>query len=332
MDVLLTGATGLVGQHLLRRLLAEGDAVRVLALPDTVDRIPKHDRVELLVGDLSRPRVLAEAVEGMEVVYHLAARVLGAGTRDLISVNVLGMENLLAACARSVKRFVFISSVAVYAPAPDPDRWPITEDAPLQAHGSEHLQSYGQSKIEGEKKLLRYHHAHKLEYTIVRPPAVYGKEAPWLRQLVRRLQENPWPTLTPAAQAFRMHWVHVRDLAEGIILAGTRSEAANQVFNIAGPEVFTQATMVALLWLNWVGANDRCVEPLFEARFNGTDILKYDISKAHRRLGYVPKVRLEDGLREVTGGMEPPRRLATLRLAVDKMLDNRMVGRRARRL
>ncbi len=151
--------------------------------------------------------------------------------------------------------------------------------------------------------MQEYQREHNFEYTIIRPPAVYGKEAPWVGSFIQRLMRRPRQAMAPGAREFRMHWVHVDDLADGILLAGTRPEAANRVFNIAGPEVFTQATLVALLWKDWMGTEGRGAEHLFEARFNGADVLKYDITKAHRLLDYVPTVELQEGLREAVAAM-----------------------------
>ena len=111
MPVLLTGGTGLVGPELLRRLLARGDRVRVLALPETIDALPGDRNLEIVEGDLLDPEVVASAVDGVDVVYRLAARLLGAPARDLIRVNVHGTENLLRACAaHEVTRFLLASS------------------------------------------------------------------------------------------------------------------------------------------------------------------------------------------------------------------------------
>ena len=240
MRVLLTGATGLIGPHVLERLVARGDFVRVLTLPDTLEKVQDHDRVEVVVGSLGDRDLLAEAAEGVEVVYHIGA-LMNSECRDLVRVNLHGTDNLLeASLAREVKRVVFTSSMAVYSPSPLPSMWPIIEDSPLKAHGGDNLRNYGQSKIDGEKLIFRFHRNHKLEYVILRAPAVYGPEAAWVVQLLQQLMSNPWQVLSPGARSYHMQWVHVDDLAEGIVLAGTRLAAANNIFNIAGDEVFTQ--------------------------------------------------------------------------------------------
>ncbi|HYR88132.1 MAG TPA: NAD(P)-dependent oxidoreductase [Terriglobia bacterium] len=303
MKVLLTGATGIIGPDVLTRLLARGDDVCVLARPDTMDKIKHRDRIEVVAGDLSDTKALEKATQGCEIVYHLAGLTIGAGLRELTDVNVIGTEKLLRACeAAEINRFVFLSSVAVYAPAPTPNRWPVTEERAIRAYGNPNLKNYAQSKIDAEKEVLRFQGKGKFDCTILRSAPVYSKKAPRIRELVERLIQNPWQAVNPRSREVRMHWVHIHDLSKAVVLAGNRRAAANQIFNIAGPDVFTAATILALV-------KGFPAEDLFEARLSDAGTLKYDITKANRILGYTPKVRLESGLRELASTMnEWPRR------------------------
>src|SRR5919109_1707138 len=97
MRVLLTGATGFVGSHLLRSLLRHGDDVRVLALRETIGQVRYRDCVKLLVGSVEDEDVLAEATEGVEVVYHLGGLIPGGNSqaKDFRRVNLVGTQNLL---------------------------------------------------------------------------------------------------------------------------------------------------------------------------------------------------------------------------------------------
>src|SRR5215475_13158281 len=107
MRVLLTGATGLIGPCVLEHLLSRGDDVHVLALPETVLQVPRHDRVRVVAGSLAQNDRLGEATQGVEVVYHLGAMQLGSNPEDLIRVNVQGTGNLLRASVDNfVRRFV----------------------------------------------------------------------------------------------------------------------------------------------------------------------------------------------------------------------------------
>lgn len=312
MQVLLTGATGLIGPRVLDLLVKRGDSVRVLALPDTVDAVGHRDVVKVFEGSFDDTDTLAKASRGVEVVYHLGARVLGSGHTDLMHVNVQGTENLLNAVKGRVRRFVFTSSVAVYSPAPFPFMWPIVETSPLKAHGSDELRNYGQSKIDGENMILRTHGEKKLEYVILRPPAVYSSESPWVAQLVQKLLQNPWQAFSRNAQHYRMQWVHVSDLARAIVLAGIRPTAANNVFNVAGDELFTQRDILRITrelisapqQQQRTGSQHGSAIFAGQPHTNGHYGLKYDISKAQRMLGYAPKVQLRKGLMGVTAKID----------------------------
>jgi nucleoside-diphosphate-sugar epimerase len=101
-----------------------------------------------------------------------------------------------------------------------------------------------------------------------------------------------------------MQWVHVDDLAEGIVLAGTRLEAANNIFNIAGDEVFTQLDILRALWKNWRKLGARQAYRPVRGCTKGHGSLKYDISKAWRLLGFTPKIKLADGVQEIVSTMD----------------------------
>jgi nucleoside-diphosphate-sugar epimerase len=305
MDVLVTGATGFVGPHLLQRLLARGDVIRVLALPETVEQVRYRDRVEVVVGDLADEVVLAEAVRGAEVVYHLAERPLGSHEADLRVVNVGGTEKLLRACGQAggVRRFVFTSSVMVYRPAPWPHLWPISENWPRQAHGDEAMWSYGQSKIDAEDVVLRAHQGQGFEYVILRPTLAYGPGAPTIEGMLRQVLGRPRLALTGGGALGAMQWVHVVDLADAVALSGSRPRAANEVFNVAGGEASGIGEVAATLWDIFDPA-----APPHARRFSVPprrgEGLKFDIGKAEVLLGFVPRVQLREGLEEVVATMD----------------------------
>jgi nucleoside-diphosphate-sugar epimerase len=304
MQVLLTGATGLIGPYVLERLLEGGDAICVLALPETVEQVPSHDRVRVIAGSLDDREALAEATQGVEIVYHLAGLLPGNEPEDILRVNVQGTENLLQACVSAgVHRFVFISSVAVYSPAPWPFMWPITEHHPLRAHGNDALSRYGRSKVAAEDLILRFHREHGLAYVILRPSVVYGPGQGFVQELVQQILNRPRLALAGAAPLGAMHWIHAGDLAEAIMLAGARPNAANNVLNVAGGEVFTVYDLAAAVW-DIMGYPSQRLVRRFQAGLFGHYALRFDISKAQAVLGYTPQVKLRDGLEGVLAGRE----------------------------
>jgi nucleoside-diphosphate-sugar epimerase len=305
MPVLLTGATGLVGPYTLQGLLARREAIRVLALPETVDEVRYRDRVEVVMGSLADEIALTEALDGVETVYHLAAVPLGSPATLLRAVNVEGTKNLLRACERagSVRRFVLNSSVMVYQPAPWPVMWPITEHWPRRAHGNDAIRAYGQSKIDAEDAVLRAHHEMGIDYVILRPTVTYGPGASTAEQIVRQVLNRPRRALDRGRQLGVMQWVHASDLAETTVLAGTLPRAANEIFNVAGSEDTSIPAVAVTLWQILGLAAPRPARHFGLSSRSG-DGLKFDTGKAQSMLGYAPRVSLEDGLKEVLMTMD----------------------------
>ncbi len=146
MKVLVTGATGFIGSHLTRSLLADGYDVRALARPTSNARELEKLGAEIVRGDLLDPEAIARALQGCGRVYHMAAQMLrpGVSRRTYFSVNVDGTRNLARACAgRDLDRFVFASSSGVYGIIRNP---PVDENTPINP-----TSPYRESKWLGEK-------------------------------------------------------------------------------------------------------------------------------------------------------------------------------------
>jgi UDP-glucose 4-epimerase len=309
--VLLTGATGFVGAETLEQLLNRGDEVRVLALADTVEQLRHRDRVDLVIGNLSDSDALAAATRAVEVVYHLAAIHLSAlrataDPGDLRIVNVDGTARLLRACRLSaVRRIVFTSSVAVYNAAPWPFMWPIHETHPMRTTGEDNLRNYALSKIEAEDLVRRAHQEQGIQVVVLRSTAVYGPAAPWVERTIRALAANPASALTRAGRFACNQWINRRDLARAVVLGGTARDLQYEVCNVAGPELFSARDVLiamsrALGQKTWAGL------PTPELETTARYAYRYDMSRAQTRLGFAPRVKLDEGIGEVLAAMSPP--------------------------
>ena len=317
MRVLLTGATGFVGTEVFDQLLDRGDDVRVLALPDTADGLCDRHRVEVFEGSLTDSDVLLEATRGVDVVFHLAAIHLSAllaaaDPKDLRAVNVEGTDHLLRACAiRAVRRIVFTSSVAVYNAAPWPYMWPISETYPLRTAGGDNLRSYALSKIEAENLIRRAHQEQGIEAIVLRAPAVYGPGARWVERMISGLAANPWSGLTRTGRFACNQWIHRRDLARAIVIAGAAVDLRYELCNVAGPEVFSAYDLLSLISRalgSGPGLDLRARESERTARYG----YRYDMARAEARLSFAPKIKLEVGIAEVLAAMKPPPQMASL--------------------
>lgn len=220
MRALVTGATGFVGAHLARSLIARGAAVRCLVREvaaggrrvDLLAGLP----VEIAPGDLRDPDSLREAVAGCEVVYHCAAdyRLFTPDPRQMIASNVTGTDNLLGACARAgVGRVVYTSSVGALGLTADGS--PADERTPASLEAM--IGAYKRSKYEAERVAERWA-ARGLPVVIVNPSTPVGegdvKPTPTGQMVVDFLRRK-----FPAYVDTGLNLIDVRDVAAGHLLA-----------------------------------------------------------------------------------------------------------------
>ncbi|HXK33322.1 MAG TPA: NAD-dependent epimerase/dehydratase family protein [Dehalococcoidia bacterium] len=176
MRVLVTGGAGFIGSHLVDALVAQGDDVVVLdnfkrGRHEHIDDHVRSGGVRLITGDIRDEETVAGAMDGAELVYHLAAQsnVMGA-VEDMdysFSTNVVGTYIVLkCAAAAGVRRVVFSSSREVYG---DPNEIPVREDAPLVAKNP-----YGASKLAGEAYCRVWQETTGLDCIVLRFANVYG--------------------------------------------------------------------------------------------------------------------------------------------------------------
>jgi nucleoside-diphosphate-sugar epimerase len=165
--VLVTGGTGFVGSHLVEALLQRGHAVTCLVRDPAKAQLLFGDRGPLLLqAELSDTPALRRACVGAEAVVHLAGLTAARGREEFFAVNAGGTRGLVQAvreAGREVRRFIYVSSLAAAGPVP--------RGKPVRdGQGSGPVSHYGASKRAGEDPVREL----ELEWTILRPPAVYG--------------------------------------------------------------------------------------------------------------------------------------------------------------
>lgn len=204
--VAVTGATGFIGRHLVDALTAEGWRVRALTRRPGDAKLP--DGVDGLEGSLEDEAAIARLAAGAEALVHCAGLIKAAGPGDFARVNVAGTERLArAAEAAGVRRLVLLSSLAAREPA---------------------LSPYAASKRDSERALAAA--ARRLDWVILRPPAVYGpgdRETLALFRLMRR-GFLPIPRLPEA----RVSVVHVGDLCHAIATLLQSSAGSGATYEI----------------------------------------------------------------------------------------------------
>jgi len=236
MKVLLTGANGFVGSHLLDSLCARAIPAVILLRPTSHQEfIRAHlSDVEVRFGSVTEPASLPPALREVTHVIHCAGRTRARRLDEFRETNHLGTRHLVAAVnlqADRIQRFVLISSLAASHPA-TPDA-PAREEDPPQP-----VTEYGKTKLAAEQEVQ----AHcKTQFVILRPPGVYGPRDTDFLQLYKAVRAGFCPRFGGGRQALSL--VFVKDLAEVTVACLTHPAAAGRTYNVAAPETVTNAAL-----------------------------------------------------------------------------------------
>ena len=293
--VLVTGSSGQLGSFACELLVKSNDVVGLDIRPQPHEQLKEISTL----GDITKPTDVRKAVRGVDAVIHCAAQVsVEKSTQDPISdskTNVLGTVNLLHESAHAgVKRFIYVSSAAVFGP---PKHIPIDEDHPTQP-----MSNYGASKLAGEKYTLAYARTSAMEVVSVRPFNFYSTradpESPYsgvITKFVSRLKAGRPPVIEGDGKQTR-DFIHARDVVEMLVLVLNKKGVNGEVFN-CGSGV---STSILELANRAIAASGRRLKPEFTSPRVGDirDSLS-DNTKAWKLLGFRPKISLDDGLAEL---------------------------------
>ncbi|QJD96831.1 SDR family NAD(P)-dependent oxidoreductase [Mucilaginibacter robiniae] len=347
-NILITGGAGFIGSHLCDELISQGYSVRVLdnllAQVHGADATrPEYlnPEAELVVGDVRDKNIVLQALEGIDAVYHFAARV-GVGqsmyeVNEYTDVNNRGTAVLLEALIQKpVKRLVVASSMSIYGEGVyTTEAGDVVEDAtrPLEQLKSAHweLQTadgvalnpiptpetkkpslasvYALSKYDQEVMSLICGKAYNIPTVALRFFNVYGTRQalsnPYtgvLAIFASRYLNNKAPIIFEDGEQKR-DFVHVKDVAKACRLALEVEEAAYEVFNIGSGNSYTVSEIARKL-SSTMGVQH--IQPVATGEYRVGDIRHCfgDISKAKRILGFEPEVQMEDGLQELAVWLE----------------------------
>jgi CDP-glucose 4,6-dehydratase len=313
--VLVTGAHGFVGSHLVRALLERGNAVRVLDRPDPrtadvgglrrsgLDLLGLRDQVELAEGDLRDAEAVSTTVAGCDSVFHLAAQTIVGVAResplDTLEVNVRGAWNVFEACREhEVARVVFASSDKAYGASHE---LPYKEDFPLRA-----INTYDASKAAADVVARSYASAYGLPLAVTRFANIYGGGDLNFSRLIPEtaiavLDGRP-PVIRSDGSPER-DFLHVDDavsaylaIADALDGDGARGEA----FNAGGECPHSVREVVDLI----AAAAGTGIEPEYQGTGtpNGEIDRQYvDSTRLRNLTGWRPQTELADGLRRTLG-------------------------------
>ena len=295
MRAIVTGGAGFIGSHLVDRLAADGHSVLALdnfstGRPDTLAHLAGHARVRLERADVAEADRLLPLFDGADWVFHLAALadIVPSIERplDYHRANVNGTAAVLEAARRSgVTRFLYAASSSCYG---IPDQYPTPEEAPMRPQ-----YPYALTKLLGEQCVLHWGRVYGLPVVSLRLFNVYGRRsrtsgtygAVFGVFLAQKLQGRPLTVVGDGTQS--RDFTFVSDVADAFVTAA-ESDVAGEIFNVGTGNPVSVNRVVELLRGDVVRVPRRPGEP---------DRTHADVRKIGARLGWRPKVSIEEGVR-----------------------------------
>src|SRR6266480_4407823 len=326
--ILVTGSNGFIGSKVVQELLEYGFAnLRCFVRPSSkLDRLKKllgevHARqnVEFVIGDLLSQDDCRKATAGVSIIYHLAAGMEKSFAGAFMN-SALGTRNLIDAFLErgEPKRFVNVSSFAVYSNLSLKPGALLDETCPLENAPQERFDAYGFGKLKQDEVVREYGNKHNLPYVILRPGYVFG---PGKRELNGRVGINTFGFLIQVGGSHLLPLTFVDNCAEAIVLAGLKAGIDGEVFNVVDDELlsgrqflrlykkrvnrfsvripYSVAYALSLLWEKYSSWSQGQLPPVFNRRRCAAEWKgnRYSNQKLKDRLGWKPSVPMEQAMK-----------------------------------
>lgn len=311
MKAFVTGGTGFIGSHLVDALIADNLYEEVRCLVRTNEKWLKGKPYKRFKGDLHDLEVMQKAVDGVDVVFHIAGMVKAPDYQSLERANVDATENLLRIAQKAgVPKIVVLSSLAAAGPS---DNHPITEDIPMRP-----VSMYGKSKKQMEEMIQKTADA-KTSITILRPAAVYGPREDQIYSFFKMADKHICPIVGDGEHP-EISLVYVDDVVQGCMRAVEQKKEGVETYFISGAEICTwneirKVTSTVLgkkalpLYIKpkWVkkiaGGVEKAatflgIYPVINNEKANELILEWtcSIEKAKKELNYEPEYSIEEGI------------------------------------
>lgn len=312
MNVFVTGANGLLGTALVKKLAKKHKVTAFVLKGTPLKGLNGLKNVKIKQGNILDAKSIEDALGACTAVYHLAAavHVPDVMKKKLYMLNVKGTENVLNACikSRKVKRFIYASTIAVYGKVKDEKKTVIDESYPIVP-----VLNYGKTKLIGERIVKGLCPKHNIGYIIIRPSKIYGPGDSSLLPLLKLARAGM--SFTIGKGDGMMMPVYVDDIVEAFYLA-LESKKTNTEYIATGPDAVTKRQFVAMLAKN-MGKKPRKMRipsmpimilahvgekgaAIFNQHLKLTQKLdfflssrRYSIEKARKELKYSPSVNVE---------------------------------------
>jgi len=324
--ILVTGSNGFIGSKVVEKLLEYRFAnlrcfvrpsSRLACLKKLIRRFPDRD-VELVSGNLLSEDDCRKAAEGVSIIYHLAAGMEKSFAGAFMN-SALATRNLMDAFLQfgEPKRFVNISSFAVYSNLGLRRGALLDESCPLEDAPQKRFDAYGFGKLKQEELVREYGEKYKLPYVILRPGYVFG---PGKTELNGRVGINTFGFFIQVDGSHLLPLTFVDNCAEAIVLAGLKAGVDGEVFNVVDDDLLTSrqflreykkkdrrfsvripysvAYTLSLLWEKYSNWSKGQLPPVFNRRRCAAEWKdnRYSNQKLHDLLGWKPRVNMEDAM------------------------------------
>jgi NADH dehydrogenase len=235
--ILVTGATGFIGRHLVTELVAKGHTVRLLVPPQKLKQVPwDRSKVEVIEGTLQDEEAVYRAVSGVHVIFHLENALWWGRTRNLQRIELVGTRSL-ATSARSARvgRIITLSHL-----------------------GASPASAYTLMKIKGQvEDMVR---SSGLAYTIIRSGVVYGDDDAFINHIGMMLASNPFFFLMPGRGEIVLHPMFIDDLVQILVNALSAIDTVDTTIEVGGAEYTTLRDLI--LTVMRVSGQNRFIVPV----------------------------------------------------------------------
>ena len=302
---LVTGGAGFIGSGVARNLLARGHEVRVVDNLSKGRSVNIPAGVEYVEGDIAAPEVARKAFAGVDVCFHLAAKIGGIGyfhryPADILDDNNLMLSTVFRTATELRTKVLYVSSSMVFERAGE---WPTREDA-IDRYPPP-FSAYGFSKLVGEWYCRAFHQQFGTPFAIARPfnaygPGEYPEDEPGLAHvipdLVKKILDGQRPIELLGDGSQTRSFTYVDDVADAIVTIGLHPGGEGEDFNIG---TGTETSINELLQLLWRICGQEGAPPVVHTEALPVDVQRRvpDVGKIRDRLGWTAGVPLEEGLR-----------------------------------